>query len=309
MHIQNITNCQIKPSFNGIEIEQATRIVKSPIKVIFSDMDNTLLKNGEISTQHFNSIQKLIQSGIRLVIATGRGYKMLGELFQKLGMPPEYAITSGGGTVVDSACNKLYESTLSQENISEIKNIYENLSKNNIFLRYTFDGTPYFDNIKGLVMDRSSRSKYIGSYDEFISRNIMPTKAVFVIKPEPQNFSDIKNLVEKIKQKLNPKDYNVVNSEKSYCEVMKSSASKGSAVKFLKDLLGYNYENIACIGDAENDESMASLITQNGGMSIAMGNGTDKMKEISRFITSSVTDFGFSKAVETILEINKKFVV
>ena len=305
MHIQNITNCQPKPSFNGIEIEQATRIVKSPIKVLFSDMDNTLLKNGEISTQHFNSIQKLIKSGVRLVIATGRGYKMLGELFQKLGMQPEYAITSGGGTVVDSACNKLYESTLSQENIVEITNIYKNLAKNNIFLRYTFDGIPYFDNIKGLVMDRNSRSKYIDSYDEFISRNIMPTKAVFVIKPEPQSFSDIKNLVEKIKQKLNPNDYSVVNSEKSYCEVMKSSASKGNAVKFLKDLLDYNYENIACIGDAENDESMASLITQNGGMSIAMGNGTDKMKEISRFITSSVTDFGFSKAVETIIEINK----
>ena len=88
---------------------------------------------------------------------------------------------------------------------------------------------------------------------------------------------------------------------------MRSDASKGNAVEFLQKYLNIDYKNIACIGDAENDESMTDLITQNGGMSIAMGNGTDRMKENARFITSSVTDFGFSKAVETILEINKKF--
>lgn len=305
MRVENINNCQAIPVYKGKNIEQAVKLVKSPIKVLFSDIDNTILKNGEISEKHFNSIQQLINSGVKLIISTGRGYKMLDELFRKLGMQPEYAITSGGGTVVDKDLNKLRESTLSLDSMSKIIELSKQFAKDNIFLRFTFNGVPYFDNLKGMIIDRNSRSEYTDSYDKFVSENIMPTKAVFVIKPEPETFDDIKSLVNIIKKSLNSEDFNIVNSEKSYCEVMKSDASKGNAVKFLKEHLNIDYKNIACIGDAENDESMTNLISQNGGMSISMGNGTDKMKQISKFITSDINNFGFSKAVETILEINK----
>ena len=119
-------------------------------------------------------------------------------------------------------------------------------------------------------------------------------------------FDTIKNFTDKVKQNLNDDSLNIVNAAKCCCEIMKKDVSKGNALKFLKEYLKYDYKNIACIGDAENDVEMAKIVTENGGMSISMGNGTIHLKEVSRFITSPVGDNGFSRAVETILNINKK---
>ena len=51
---------------------------------------------------------------------------------------------------------------------------------------------------------------------------------------------------------------------------------------------------------------MAKLVSQHGGMSVSMGNGTDDMKKNSDFITSDVNSGGFLNFVNEIFEINKK---
>jgi Cof subfamily protein (haloacid dehalogenase superfamily) len=307
MQIQKIAGYNTQSSFKGVPIERAAQTVKSPIKVLFSDIDNTILYKGKASEEHLSSIKKLIDSGVRLILTTGRGYKFARELFKWFKMEPDTIITSAVSTIVDKDLNKLRDITLTADNMKKISEIYKKFADKSLFFRYTFDGVTYFDNLKGLFINRASCADYIDSYDELTNKGIYPTKAVFILHPEPETFDRVQELGEEIKRELNDKELNVLNSEKRYCEVMRHDASKGGSVKFLKELFGYNGENIACIGDAENDESMAQYVTEVGGMSVAMGNGTDRMKEISRFVTSDVTDFGFSKAVDEILKINSTF--
>ena len=307
MRIQKITNYQNQRNFKGIPIERAAQTVKAPINVLFSDIDYTILYKNKISEKNLSSIHKLIDSGVRLILTTGRGYKFASELFKWFKMKPDTIITSGGSTIVDKDLNKLRDITLLPEDMEKISKLAKKYTNQKLFFRYTFDGVTYFDNLKGLCINRASCADYIDSYQELTDKGIYPTKAVFIIYPEPETFDRVQQLGEEIKQELNDENLNVLNAEKRYCEVMRHDATKGGSVKFLKEMLGYKGENIACIGDAENDESMAQYVTELGGMSIAMGNGTDKMKEISRFVTSDVTDSGFAKAVEEILKINTTF--
>ena len=307
MQIQKITNYQTQRNFKGIPIERASQVVNSPVRVLFSDIDNTILYKGKASKENLSGIKKLIDSGVRLILTTGRGYKFAGELFKWFNMKPDTIITSGGATIVDKDFNKLRDITLTADDMKKISELSQKYRKQNIFFRYTFDGVTYFDNLKGLFINRASCADYVDSYDNLTNKGIYPTKAVFILHPEPETFDTVQKLGEKIKSELNDNNLSVVNAERRYCEVMRHDASKGGSVKFLKEMYGYKGENIACIGDAENDESMAQYVTEVGGMSVSMGNGTDRMKELSRFVTFDVKDSGFSKAVDEILKINSTF--
>ena len=55
----------------------------------------------------------------------------------------------------------------------------------------------------------------------------------------------------------------------------------------------YEIENIMCIGDEENDESMLKV----AGFQVAMGNASENMKKIAQYITSSNDNEGMSEAI------------
>ena len=100
--------------------------------------------------------------------------------------------------------------------------------------------------------------------------------------PSPLNsksFSDIEPLRQYL-DALFGKDLSVFVSGHKFCEITNKVVSKALGVEFLHKFLNIDFKNMASIGDAENDLSMSELLSRNGGMSIAMGNGVQKMKDI-----------------------------
>ena len=76
------------------------------------------------------------------------------------------------------------------------------------------------------------------------------------------------------------------------------NAAKGRALEVLARQLGIAREETACIGDGENDLSMFEA----SGLSIAMGNAFEGLKEKSDYVTSSNNRDGVAKAVKKILD-------
>ena len=70
--------------------------------------------------------------------------------------------------------------------------------------------------------------------------------------------------------------------------------SKKCAVEFLQNYWCLKKEEILTIGDENNDIALL----QAGGIKIAMGNATEELKKEADFITESVYDNGFIKAME-----------
>ena len=53
-------------------------------------------------------------------------------------------------------------------------------------------------------------------------------------------------------------------------------------------------EEILCIGDQNNDIELLKA----GGTAVAMGNGTEHLKRIADFVTDTIDNDGFVKAME-----------
>ena len=71
-------------------------------------------------------------------------------------------------------------------------------------------------------------------------------------------------------------------------------AKKSLGVEFLAKHWGLKKEEILTIGDQNNDIELLRA----GGIKVAMGNGTPELKECADFITDTVQNDGFVKAVE-----------
>ena len=83
-------------------------------------------------------------------------------------------------------------------------------------------------------------------------------------------------------------------SQPYYLDVTHPDANKGGVVVTLAKMLGFAEHEIATIGDMPNDISMF----KRGGLSIAMGQSSDEVKQAANEVTDSYEDEGFAKAIE-----------
>lgn len=286
------------------DISQAKKLVKYPVKLVFSDVDGTILNGNQMLPEaHLAAIKKLEAAKIPLIIATGRGYKALDPLFQKFQMHPETVITESGAVVVDKDKNKLFENKLSFESVEKILDAFKRLQAPDTYYRLTFDGDPYIEGSAQAFEKSTVKTYSVNSFYELLNRGILPTRAL-IAKFNSKSFKDIEELLSKFREILGG-GFNIFNSGTKYAEITNNTVSKAGAIKFLQKYLKCDSQNIASIGDAENDICMSEYVSKNGGMSVAMGNCTEEMKEVSDFITDTVDEGGFLKFVNTILEINK----
>ena len=81
---------------------------------------------------------------------------------------------------------------------------------------------------------------------------------------------------------------------KAYVEIFSKETSKGAALAALSEYLQIQKEEIACIGDGENDLSMFA----ESGLRIAMGNAVPQLKEAADVVTASNNENGVAEAIE-----------
>ncbi len=92
-----------------------------------------------------------------------------------------------------------------------------------------------------------------------------------------------------------------VRSQSYYLDVTPPGCDKGTFVQAMARRLDISTDAVATIGDMQNDLAMF----RNSGMSIAMGNSTDDVKDQATHVTTSNDDEGFAGAVEMILRNNE----
>jgi hypothetical protein len=86
-------------------------------------------------------------------------------------------------------------------------------------------------------------------------------------------------------------------SQPYYLDITNKHANKGEVVEFLSAHVGVPAEEIATIGDQQNDV----LMFAKSGFSIAMGNASDEVKAQASAVTDSYRDEGFAKAMENFI--------
>lgn len=107
-------------------------------------------------------------------------------------------------------------------------------------------------------------------------------------------------LLERVERELQERLGARVNAHRSqlyFLDVTNPEANKGRAALELARLLDVAPDEMACIGDMGNDISMLDV----AGLAIAMGNGTEEVRQAAHLVTASNEEDGWALAVDRLL--------
>ncbi|BBE29915.1 haloacid dehalogenase [Tepiditoga spiralis] len=269
------------------------------MKSFVFDLDGTLLNsNIEITQNTINSLKKLKEQGTSIIIATGRMYSSMMYIIEKYlpflkGYSP--LIAYNGAYVLDKNKNILYESTI--ENKIACKCI-KFLRNENIHRQ------AYINDV--LIVEEDNNE--IKSYSKHASIKYVVVKDLIDEINKRNNVIKLlaigkENIILELQKKLKKnfeKDLNIIQSFKTYLDLVHKNTSKGAALKKVFEYYNLSFDNTYIFGDSQNDISMLNL-TKN---SFVLNNASNEVKKHAKYVIPSNDEDGVSFAIEKILSSN-----
>ena len=257
------------------------------IKLVATDIDGTIVKwDTSVSDGVKKCIKNLQKKGIKVVLVTGRMHCATKHLRDELGLNSP-VVSYQGGLIKDND-----EKTLYQENLNSncAKEIIKWAKENNIHLNLYINDKLYVEN------DDDCVKKYTDG--KFVSYTVCPFESLEIenvnkiLAIDYGNAERVTGWVKELQAKY--PDLYIVKSTPFFCEIGSQMAKKSLGVEFLAKHWGLNKEEILTIGDQNNDIELLKA----GGVKVAMGNATQELKECATYITDTVENDGFVKAIE-----------
>lgn len=283
------------------------------ISMLVYDLDGTLLRsNGSLSDHTKKVLSYSIDSGIHVVIASGRPLCAIPEEVLSI-RGIRYAITSNGSSVFTiPELNRVYgmeidpDLTLSlSDMIREEQHAYmlRGTGSHLISCEAVICGTAYIENdyyndplIYGVperVKAYVNRTRIpVPDIHDFIRMHKNEIESINIIAPDPSINTDLR-------EKICSMNVYITSSTGYYIEIAASSVSKAHALDSLAVKLGISREQIAAFGDSTNDIELLSY----AGYSVAMGNASDNVKKAAHAITLSNDEDGAAVYTEKLLHL------
>lgn len=284
------------------------------VQIIASDMDGTLLNDKMvISKRNAAAVKEAQKQGIHFIVSTGRAYDEVKPLITEAGFNCPM-ITLNGAFVLDENGKEISAAPIPD---SIAKKIMLTLKKSGLYFEViTAKGvcsdnkakrienfaellasispdTPY----KLAVTLASARMElmninYVDNYMDLVDDPKTVIGKIVVFSPEGQK------VLGPIKDELSKNDNLVITSSgPGNIEINHVNAQKGVALQAYADSLNIPMDNVMAIGDNNNDVSMLKA----AGISYAMGNGSDEVKMLAKYITAPNTEDGAGIAIEEVL--------
>lgn len=267
------------------------------IRLIALDLDGTTLNSrSELTPKTKAVLEKAIEKGVHVVVATGRTFSAVPEEVKEIkGM--EYICTSNGAEIRNLRENTLvYSNYLRPETIEEVVSI---LSKEDFMLEVFVDGIAYTDAVnyrravEGTLSYRNQR--YIVD-----TRNPVDDIYTFMLEHKDRienvnvNFSNMDD-----KWRMQPvleaiENATVTSSFDHNWEIGGATTSKAEALRNLCIMLDLSADEIMAAGDSPNDGAMLAL----AGLPVAVGNAKQVIKDQAEYITGTNDEDGVACAIE-----------
>ena len=256
------------------------------IKLVATDIDGTILiPEGEFTNGVKNCIKKLGESGIKVVLITGRMNAAAKLIAEELGLKTPVVSYQGG--LIKENDKTLYERYITKD---QTERILEWAKEEKIHINL------YNDDILYSESECSEIQRYCNNqHTTYVVKPFSQIEKVKVNKllAIDYNNSDRITKYEKELPKIFP-DLYIVKSTPYFLEFSNPEGSKYCAVKYLQRYWNLADNEILTIGDQNNDIALL----QAGGVKIAMGNATNELKQVADYVTDSVYNDGFVKAME-----------
>ncbi len=262
------------------------------IKIIFSDMDGTLLdEKGNLPQGFDEMILKLKERGVIFAPASGRQYYSLLKSFDKY--KDEFLFIAENGTLVIHKGKEVFSSPMPKKTALEILKTGEGFKK---ILRV------YCGKKNAYVLDSQNEPEYIAELSKYFTRNEAVNSFEEVDDvPIKMSFFDMtgkaaENVYPIIKEKFG-KTMQVVLASDYWTDVINSDINKGVAVQNVQKILGITPDECAAFGDYLNDAQMMQAVTY----SFAMSNAHPDLKKFAKYETVSNAEYGVLVGIEKLM--------
>lgn len=261
-------------------------------KLVAIDLDGTLLTDElTISPGTVAAIQKTVEAGTMVTIATGRMFSSAKLIAEQLDMNVPLITYQGALIKKVNGEEAMYERTVPPEVAEQLIKISQ---ERNIHLQVYQDDTLFgaVENEKLIAYANAVKVPYVVEPDLMKLAQKGITKFLFIEDPEMLNKLQIE-----LENSIGLHAH-IAKSKKHFLEITHPEANKGSALLYLAKQLGIEQSEIIGIGDNHNDLELVL----SAGLGVAMGNAVKEVKGIADYTT-------FSNNEEGVLHVLEKFVL
>lgn len=262
-------------------------------KLLVLDVDGTLLTDeGLISKRTLAALRKAQQTGVVIVLASGRPLHGLLPLAEKLDLDKYggYLLAYNGAQIVDM---KAKENLLAKSIEKEVFPFIEKEANKHGVAMFTYTDAEVITNDQSnpyIQKEARINGMEVKEYRPLAAAiDFNPRKCILV----NDDLAEIKRLEQEFSMRLDGV-MNVFRTEPYFLEIVPELIDKANALGFLLEALNMNPAKSLVIGNGVADYSMIQM----AGLGVAMGNATDSVKRCADFVTTSNNEDGIALVVE-----------
>jgi Cof subfamily protein (haloacid dehalogenase superfamily) len=251
-------------------------------KLVALDLDGTLLNSeGKLPEKHIQAVKKAQQSGIHVVIATGRYWMQTEWIIRKLGFKGILVSNDGAVNINTDTKQTIHEFSYT---VNDLKAIIDHCRQNGIY----FSVCTAFEFFVELMHE--------GQEEDLRKYEIVHTfhHDVMQLKENVMKFTVWDKYMKNGWQDIPLPNLKIKIDNPHFKEYIHPLANKANGLKQVLCQLQIDPSEVIAIGDFYNDLEMFEL----AGFSIAMGNAPDDVKERADDTTSSNDEDGVYFALE-----------
>jgi 5-amino-6-(5-phospho-D-ribitylamino)uracil phosphatase len=271
-----------------------------PIKLLALDIDGTLLTpHGEITPRNSAAINSARQSGVQIVLVTGRRFNSARELAQRLDMGAPLISHNGALTKNVDTLETLDYHPLDIGTARAIIGFGRECGADMICCDDPHGLGKMV--IEGVSEENKSLHRYLDKYRDSVS--VVSDLLEYVDHPPIQiMFSGRCDPMDDYAERLNAAMDGRIqlfktryrSADLTILDALSATASKGASLATIAKNHGVAREEIMAVGDNHNDLTMLRY----AGLGVVMANAEDELKRMGFELTSSNEEDGVAEAIE-----------
>ena len=263
-------------------------------RIVAVDLDGTLLRSDlTISDRTVETFRRIRAKGGMPVISTGRSYEAVVSIQERLGLDTP-VICYNGAMICDGRDGRIMHELRLPSDVA--RGVLEEARRMDLHYQGFLDGQLYYERKREETDFYEAQTGLTGKTVNFDEWDVLEFTKVLLIAPpgrESREWPELDEMQDFAEKRYGSRVY-TAHSKPFYLEMIHGESSKGHALKQLGEDFGIPREEIAAFGDGFNDLEMLSY----AGISVAMGNAPEKVREQTEFTTAGNNEDGIALFLE-----------
>ena len=280
--------------------------MKRRIRLLAVDIDGTLLDPYfEISAANLTALRHAHESGIEIILVTGRRHAFALPIAEKLGFYDKLWLISSNGAITRSYTGETFHrdllpaataNRLAKEMLSFRGNLvitFDQETKGALVLEHTRELT---GSIQRWLQSNMDFIEFVVPIEKALTSD--PVQAMFCGGVERMRQAQAALLSSDLKPDVTVLKTEYPHRDLCIMDVLNRDCSKGHALKRWAEFRGLDPAQVMAIGDNYNDVEMLEF----AGVPVVMGNACDELKQNGWHVTLSNGENGVAAAVERFVD-------